>query len=67
METEIKFKKTLYSNNSIEDGILDFAEAIDADWIAMCPHAKNSKPGYLIGNTEALVYRATIPVMSVHM
>lgn len=64
---ETKFNKTLYCHRSIEDGILEFAEDIDADWIAMCPHAKNSKPGYLIGNTEVLVYRSNIPVMSAHM
>ena len=63
----LKFTNSLYCHTSIEEGILEFAEDIGADWITMCTHGKLSKPGYLIGNTEALVYRSPIPVMSVRI
>lgn len=64
---DLKIQKALYCHNSIEDGVMEYAEDIDADWIAMGTHNRKWKPGYLIGNTETLVYRAVIPVLSVNI
>lgn len=63
----IKFNKAIYNHTQVEDGILEFAEDNKMDWIILLTRSRVGKPRYLIGNTEALAFHSTVPVLSVNI
>ncbi len=62
---DLKFEKAIYNHYELEDGILNYAVARKMDLIAMITHNRRHSPGYRIGTTESLVFRSTIPVLSI--
>ena len=61
----VKFHAAIFNHFEMEAGIMEFAEGIKADWLAMATHNRRHVPKYNIGITETLVYRSEIPVLSV--
>jgi nucleotide-binding universal stress UspA family protein len=61
----IKFVKEIYNQYELEDGILEYSQQIKADMIAMITHNRRHSPAYRIGATESLVFRSSIPVLSI--
>lgn len=64
---DVEFRKVLYCHHSIEGGVIEYAEDIHADVIALITHNRSRKPGYLIGNTETLAFRSTVPILSLNI
>lgn len=62
----VRFEKVIYDHYELEDGILDFAQDVQPDVLALAPHNRRALAQYLIGVTETLVYRSDIPVLSVN-
>jgi K+-sensing histidine kinase KdpD len=62
---DLKFETAIYCQHELEDGVLEYAASVDADAIAMITHNRRNSPAYRIGATESLVFRSTIPVLSV--
>ncbi len=63
-----KFSTTIYNDLSVEEGILGFARAIDADMIAMATHGRKGFFHVVNGSvTEDIVNRTTFPVLSVKL
>jgi nucleotide-binding universal stress UspA family protein len=60
-----RFTATIYNDDSIEEGILNFARSIDADLIAMATHGRTGFFHVVNGSlTEDVVNHTTIPVLS---
>jgi len=49
-----------------ESGILEYAEDIGADMIAMATSDRRNRARYRIGVTDSIVFHATIPVLSIN-
>ncbi len=64
---DVNFHKVIYNHEDIAEGILQFTEDNPMDWIAIITRNRKWKPKYLIGHTEALVFRSTIPVLSMNI
>lgn len=63
---EVQFEKHIYNNQEVETGILEAAEKTEADLIAMYSHDRKRKEKYIIGTSEAIAFRAKIPLLIVH-
>lgn len=61
----LKFDEGVSSDYELEDGILNYAESVDADLIAVITSDRRNTPGYRIGITETLVFRSRTPVLVV--
>lgn len=62
---ELHFKTAIYNHREVETGILEYCHDIGADWIAMATHDRKRKEKYLIGVTEAIAFKADIPLLTV--
>jgi len=55
----------LYNDTNIENGIINFANSVDADLIGICTHGRTGLAHFFNGSIgEDLVNHATIPVMT---
>ena len=61
----LKFETAIYNQYELEDGVLEYASSVDADAIAMITHNRRNSPSYRVGATESLVFRSSIPVLSI--
>jgi nucleotide-binding universal stress UspA family protein len=61
----VKFEKHVYNQQEVETGILEVAEKIEADLIAMYSHDRTRKEKYNIGTSEAIAFRSPIPLLTV--
>ena len=64
---ELKFKKVIYNHDEAAEGILQFTEDYPMDWIAVITRWHATKPQYVIGHTETLAFRSSLPVLSVNI
>jgi hypothetical protein len=65
---DVKFNKVIYNHEDAAEGIIQFVEDYPAmDWIALITQRRSTKPNYVIGHTEILSFRSTIPVLSVNI
>ena len=62
---EVKMKGEVYNAFDVGNGILAFAEAHKADVIIKVTRNRSKRAGYDFGITEALLYKSTVPVLSV--
>lgn len=64
-QKEVKFNAFVYNDFEKEKGILRFSESKKIDMIAMVTHKRKSKPNYLLGITETILFHSSIPVLSI--
>lgn len=63
-----RFTATIYNELSVEEGILRFAQGVDADLIAMITHGRTGFFQMVNGSlTEDIVNRTAFPVLSVRL
>lgn len=63
-----KYTATIYNDLSIEEGILNFSQSIDADMIAMATHGRTGFFHVVNGSlTEDIVNHTNFPVLSVKL
>ncbi len=63
-----RFTATIYNDMSVEQGILSFAQGIDADLIAMATHGRKGFFQVVNGSlTEDIVNRTAFPVLSMRL
>ena len=63
-----RYTATVYNDLSIEEGILNFAQSIDADLIAMATHGRTGFFHVVNGSlTEDIVNHTPLPVLSVKL
>jgi len=56
----------IYNHFDPESGILEYAQDVGADLIAMATSDRRQHPRYRIGMTESLVFHSGIPVLSIN-
>jgi nucleotide-binding universal stress UspA family protein len=64
VQNRVPFDTVVYSSPDLEQGVLSVAKQRKADVITMATHFYKAKPDYLIGTTEGVLIRATVPIMS---
>lgn len=62
----LKFHKVIYNHAEVTEGILQYTEDNPVGIIALLTHSRQKQPDYLIGNTEIIAFRSSIPVLSVN-
>ncbi len=63
-----KFTTTIYNDITIEEGILNFAQSVDTDMIAMSTHGRSGFFSVVTGSiTEGVVNHGHYPILSVKL
>ena len=62
---DIRFETAIYCHQDVDTGILEYAQEVKADWIAMVTHNRRHKDKYLIGLTETIAFKSDLPLLTV--
>ncbi len=63
---DLSIEVMIYNHFDPESGILEYAQDVGADLIAMATSERRHHPRYRIGLTESLVFHAGVPVLSIN-
>ncbi len=65
--SDLRFETKVLDTFEMEKGLLQYIDELKPDYVALITHDHRHQPKYLISTAEAIVYHASVPIMTVPM